>query len=84
MLHALAPLVIIVGVLSFALGVFWIIGSDTEQNDGPDGALLWVFGLYYLGLRFLRQLATDPISVIPGLGFMMVGVGLVYLGLRMW
>lgn len=82
-MHALAPLVIIFGGISTIVGFFWIIAAENDRDDGPDVYMAWIFGFYYLGLRVLRQLIEDPLSVVPGFGFLAVGGLLIWVGVLM-
>jgi hypothetical protein len=83
MLHAIAPMVIIVGVCAAVVGLFWLAAAGSDQDGGPDTGLFYIFGLYYLALRVFRVLLDDPMSVLPGFGFLLGGAGLIWLGVIM-
>lgn len=83
-MHAFAPILIIAGVMAVALGLFWIVAANAEEDGGPDLAWTFLFGWYHLGVRILRALLTEPMSVLPGFGFLAAGVGLIWLGVRMF
>jgi hypothetical protein len=83
MLHAIAPMVIIVGACGVLLGLFWLAAAGAEEDGGPEPGLFYIFGFYYLALRVFRVLLDDPMSVLPGLGILLGGAGLIWLGVVM-
>ena len=88
-MHALAPLPILLGLICVGVGIFWVVGALSGDDGGElSTPMLWIFGLYYLALRFCRELARDPggtlAGVLPGAAFVAGGVGLVWLGAVMW
>ena len=84
MLHALAPFPIIIGLCGILAGLFWLVGVDADEDGGPSVGMSMVFGGYYLAFRVFRALRHDPMSVLPGFGFILGGAGLIWLGVEMW
>ena len=62
--HHLAPLPILLGVLLFIVGLFWIVGADLEEND-RDG---FAFGGMFFS--FTRAIVQNPAACAPGVGFL--------------
>lgn len=83
MLHAIAPMVIIVGVCGALLGLFWLAAAGSDDDGGPDTGLLYIFGCYYLALRVFRVLLDDPMSVLPAFGILAGSGALIWLGVVM-
>lgn len=82
-MSALAPFPIIFGILAIVLGLFWLVAAGSDENEGPDTGMFIVFGFYYMAARVMRQLFNDPVSVLPGFGFIVAGAGLIMLGFWM-
>lgn len=76
----IAPIPIIFGVAALILGLFWIVGAGSEEDGPPDMSFTIIFGWYYLGMRILRTLFREPLSILPGFGFLILGAGLIWLG----
>ena len=83
-MHVVAPIPILFGIMSLVFGLFWLIAAGSEEDGGPRIGLFWLLGAYYVGWRVLRQLVTDPMSVLPGFYFVLAGIGLIWLGVAMW
>lgn len=81
-MHAIAPIPILFGIAAVVVGLFWLVAAGSEEDDGPDVGLTWIFGMWYIGLRVARALAAEPMSVLPGFAFVAAGAGLI--GLGMW
>jgi hypothetical protein len=45
--------------------------------------LFFVFGLLYIGLRVLKALVSDPMSVLPAFGLLVVSAALIWVGIAM-
>ena len=83
MLHAIAPMVIIVGACIVLLALFWLAAAGSDNDGGPDSGLFYIFGFYYIALRVFRVLLDEPRSVLPAFGLLAAGGGLIWLGVVM-
>ncbi len=84
MLHFIAPMVIIIGACGAIVGLLWLVAAGSDDDGGPDSGLFYIFGFLYLALRVFRVLLDDPMSVLPGIGILVGGAGLIWLGVVMW
>jgi hypothetical protein len=82
-MHYIAPIPIIFGVVGAIVGLLWLVTAGSEQDGGPEPNMTFVFGRIYLMFRALKALATDPKSVLPALGILLVSAGLIWLGIIM-
>jgi hypothetical protein len=83
MLHAIAPMVIIVGACGVLLGLFWLVAAGSDGDGGPEPGLFYIFGFWYLTLRVFKALLDDPMSVLPAFGILLGSAGLIWLGIVM-
>jgi hypothetical protein len=82
-MHYIAPLPIIIGVIGAIVGLLWLVAAGSEDDGGPSTGLFYVFGLLYISLRVMKQLTTDPMSVLPAFGMVIGGAALIWLGIIM-
>jgi hypothetical protein len=82
-MHFLAPFVIMFGIVGLVGGGIWLVAAGSDQDGGPDRTLFFLFGLWYLGTRVMRELSRDPMSVLPAFGMLLGGGGLIWLGIKM-
>ena len=82
-MHYLAPFPIIIGIGGIIAGLLWLVGAGSDEDGGPDRGLFFLFGLWYIGLRVLKALFSDPMSVLPAFGILFVSAGLIWLGIIM-
>jgi hypothetical protein len=82
-MHYVAPFPIIFGVIGAIVGILWLIAAGSEEDGGPQAGLFFLFGIWYLGLRVLKALSRDPMSVLPALGILIGSGGLIWLGVAM-
>jgi hypothetical protein len=82
-MHYLAPFPIIVGVVGAIAGLLWLVAAGSEEDGGPDTGLFFLFGAWYIGMRVLKALASDPMSVLPAFGILLGSAGLIWLGIVM-
>ena len=82
-MHYLAPIPIILGVVGAIAGLIWLFAAGSDDDGGPDRGLFFVFGLLYIGLRVLKALASDPMSVLPAFGLLLVSAALIWVGVVM-
>jgi hypothetical protein len=83
-MHYVAPIPIILGVVGAIAGLLWLFAAGSDEDGGPDRGLFFVFGLLYIGLRVLKALVSDPMSVLPAFGFVVGGALLIWLGIVMF
>jgi hypothetical protein len=76
-------MVIIVGAFGVIAGLLWLVAAGSEEDGGPSTGLFYVFGAVYLLHRVLKQLAREPMNVLPALGILAGGAGLIWLGVVM-
>ena len=60
------------GIAGAIAGLLWLVAAGSDDNDGPELGLFYVFGVWYLGLRICKQLINDPMSVLPAFGILAV------------
>ena len=82
-MHYVAPIPIIVGVVGAIAGLLWLAAAGSDEDGGPDTNLFYVFGFWYIGMRVLKTLASDPMSVLPAFGILLASGGLIWLGVVM-
>jgi hypothetical protein len=82
-MHHIAPIVIIIGVCGVFLGFFWLVAAGSDEDGGPSTGLFWVFGMMYIWMRVTKQLAREPMSVLPAFGILLGGGALIWLGIVM-
>ena len=82
-MHYVAPIPIIVGVIGAIAGLLWLVAAGSDEDGGPDTSLFFVFGIWYIGMRVLKALANEPMSVLPAFGILLVSGGLIWLGIVM-
>jgi len=82
-MHYVAPVPIIVGVIGVIAGLLWLIAAGSEEDGGPDTGLFFLFGFWYIGTRVLKALVTEPMSVLPAFGILLISAGLIWLGIVM-
>ena len=82
-MHYLAPIPIIFGVVGAIAGILWLVSAGSEEDGGPDKGLFYVFGLLYIGIRVLKALFSEPMSVLPAFAILLASAGLIWLGVVM-
>jgi hypothetical protein len=82
-MHHLAPIPIIIGVVGVVAGLLWLVAAGSDEDGGPDSGLFFLFGAMYISMRVLKQLARDPMSVLPAFAILLAGGGLIWLGVVM-
>jgi hypothetical protein len=82
-MHYVAPIPIILGVVGAIAGLLWLFAAGSDEDGGPDRGLFFVFGLLYIGLRVLKALVSDPMSVLPAFGLLVVSAALIWVGIAM-
>jgi hypothetical protein len=82
-MHYIAPIPIMFGVVGAIVGLLWLVAAGSEEDGGPDSGLLFIFGRIYLIFRVSKTLFTDPMSVLPAFGILLVSAALIWLGVIM-
>lgn len=82
-MHYVAPVPIIIGVIGVVAGLLWLIAAGSEEDGGPDTGLFFLFGFWYIAMRVLKASASEPMSVLPAFGILLVSGGLIWLGVIM-
>ena len=82
-MHYVAPIPIIIGVAAAIVGLLWLVAAGSDEDGGPSTGLFYAFGTLYIGIRVLKQLARDPMSILPAFGLLLGGGGLIWLGVVM-
>lgn len=82
-MHYIAPIPIIFGVMGTVAGLLWLVAAGSDEDGGPDTGLFFLFGIWYIGMRVLKALANEPMSVLPAFGILLVSGGLIWLGIVM-
>ena len=82
-MHYVAPIPIIVGVIGAVAGLLWLIAAGSDEDGGPDTGVFYLFGFRYVGMRVLKALIDEPMSVLPAFGILLVSGGLIWLGIVM-
>ena len=83
MLHYIAPIPIIMGVIGAIVGILWLFAAGSDDDGGPSTGLYYVFGWWYIGARVMKALSNDPMSVLPAFGILLGSAGLICLGVWM-
>ena len=83
-MHYLAPFPIIIGVMGAILGLLWLVAVGSENDGGPSPGLFFVFGIWYIVVRVIKSLVSDPMSVLPAIGILIGSAGLIWLGVVMY
>jgi len=83
-MHYLAPLPIIIGVIVAIVGLLWLVAAGSENDGGPEPGLFFIFGIWYLVLRVVKALLSDPMSILPAFGILLGSAGLIWLGVVMY
>lgn len=79
-MHHIAPFPIIIGIVGVIFGLLWLSSAGAEDDGGPSAGMFFAFGWIYIAIRVLKQLSKDPMSVLPGFGFLLGGGALIWLG----
>ena len=82
-MHHVAPIPIILGVIGAIAGLIWLVAAGSDEDGGPDTGLFYVFGALYIGLRVLKALFNDPMSVLPAFGILLASAALIWVGIVM-
>ena len=82
-MHYVAPIPIILGVIGAVAGLLWLIAAGSDEDGGPDTGLFFLFGIWYIGVRVLKALADEPMSVLAAFATLLVSGGLIWLGIVM-
>ena len=82
-MHYLAPFPIIIGVVGAVAGVVWLVAAGSDEDGGPDSNLFFLFGAWYVAMRVLKALFSDPMSVLPAFGILLVSAALIWVGVVM-
>jgi hypothetical protein len=83
-MHFLAPFVIMFGIVGVVGGGIWLVAAGSDQDGGPDSGMFFLFGLWYIGMRVMRELSREPMSVLPAFGLLLGGGGLIWVGVKMF
>lgn len=84
MLQAIATFPIILGAASFLLGVYWIVMADAEERDHPDNPLMYLLEVVYFAIHAVWTSVQSPLDFLAGLGFILLGIALIAVGVWMW
>ncbi|HEX4792367.1 MAG TPA: hypothetical protein VH370_01160 [Humisphaera sp.] len=82
-MHYVAPIPIIFGVAGAAVGLLWLTAAGSNEDGGPEANLFFLFGIWYIGIRVLKALCSEPMSVLPAFGILFGSAGLIWLGVVM-
>jgi hypothetical protein len=82
-MHYIAPIPIIFGVIGAIVGLLWLIAAGSDDDGGPSRGLFFAFGMWYIGMRVMKALFNDPMSVLPAFGILAGSVLLIVLGIVM-
>jgi hypothetical protein len=82
-MHYVAPIPIIFGVVGAILGLLWLVGAGSEEDGGPERTFFFLFGVWYIGMRVMKALFRDPMSVLPAFGILAGSGLLIWLGIVM-
>ena len=82
-MHYIAPIPILFGVVGAIVGILWLIAAGSDKDGGPEKSLFYLFGSWYIGIRVLKALLDEPMSVLPAFGILIASAGLIWLGVVM-
>jgi hypothetical protein len=82
-MHYVAPIPIILGVIGAIVGLLWLVAAGSDNDGGPDTSLFFLFGMWYLAMRVLKALFSEPMSVLPAFGILLGSAALIWLGIVM-
>jgi hypothetical protein len=82
-MHYIAPIPIIFGVMGGIVGLLWLVAAGSDDDGGPEKSLFFLFGMWYLGLRVMKALFSDPMSVLPAFGILLGSALLIWIGIVM-
>ena len=82
-MHHVAPIPIIFGVVGAIVGLLWLVAAGSDEDGGPESGLFFLFGMWYIGMRVLKALFDEPMSVLPAFGILIGSAGLIWLGIAM-
>jgi hypothetical protein len=82
-MHYIAPIPIIFGVVGAIVGLLWLVAAGSDEDGGPDTGLFFLFGMWYIVLRVLKALSSEPMSVLPAFGILIGSAALIWLGIVM-
>jgi hypothetical protein len=82
-MHYIATIPIIIGIVGVIVGLLWLVAAGSDEDGGPDKSLFFLFGAWYIGMRVMKELARDPMSVLPAVGILLGSGLLIWLGIVM-
>jgi hypothetical protein len=82
-MHYVAPIPIILGIGGAIAGLLWLVAAGSDEDGGPHTGLFFLFGWLYIGMRVLKQLTHEPMSVLPAFGILLGSAALIWLGIMM-
>jgi len=82
-MHYIAPIPIIFGVAGAIVGLIWLVAAGSDEDGGPQEGLFYLFGVLYIGIRVIKQLSREPMSVLPAFGILLGSAALIWLGIKM-
>jgi hypothetical protein len=82
-MHYVAPIPIILGVVGAIAGLVWLVAAGSDDDGGPDSGMFFLFGALYIGIRVLKALFNEPMSVLPAFGILILSAGLIWAGIVM-
>jgi hypothetical protein len=82
-MHYIAPIPIIFGVVGVIAGLLWLVAAGSDDDGGPDQGMFFLFGTWYIALRVLKQLFSEPMNVLPAFGILLGSGVLIWLGIKM-
>lgn len=82
-MHYIAPFPIIIGIGGVIVGFLWLVAAGSDEDGGPETGLFYIFGMWYIGMRVMRQLFSEPMSVLPAFGILFGGGALIWIGVLM-
>ena len=81
-MHYLAPIPIIFGVFGAIVGLMWLVAAGSDKDGGPETSLFFLFGSLYIGMRVLKALFSEPMSVLPAFGILLASAALIWLRVK--
>ena len=82
-MHYVAPIPIIFGVVGAIVGLLWLVAAGSDDDGGPEKSLFFLFGAWYIGMRVVKALFREPMSVLPAFGILLGSAALIWLGVIM-